>query len=388
MTQSRRTYFQKSSISSRSSSPVEDTFTEETTAESSRASLDSYDKESYPCDGTRDDKSKDDKLAASRERNRIHAQKTRERKKNRLINLQHKRDALRNVQNNLKEKLDARITAKLLLCLNGSKLCTDMTDYPSLNIIEDSNNSSKLNSNSEDMNDCSMDELPSYLSVSLSNLTPEEREQVRRERNRVHAKRTRNRKKRVLLELEKEICIIEKNIYKLGIMCKQQGIEVSETEYVYVNGKSHQNCQKNQSGVCRRVKEPPFLFLHSTDPIQSFPRVVSPMHKLSEQPAPMAKHHQIIGVPHSVVYSAPMHHYFDSQPYNYPSNQQGVQFKSCIVPTNVFPIQYHSQNHLKESFRPQYYGLQHRYYENAGPRLGNVSMINNNNYSADIHGTR
>ena len=166
----------------------------------------------------------------SRERNRIHARKTRQRKKEQMQNLQTRADELKAEQIRLKQTINEKATASILLGLfskdSKSEACEDpkvekllrrsveeipdaskLPELPAL-ILPGQHNSKKHKA-SELI--ATKDELPNdgidynLLGKDRSKCTPAELDQIRRERNRMHAKRTRDRK-RLFMEEMADMC--------------------------------------------------------------------------------------------------------------------------------------------------------------------------------------
>lgn len=170
---------------------------------------------------------------SSRERNRIHARKTRQRKKEQMQNLQQRADELKQEQLCLKQIINEKNTASILVGL----FATSSTKSPEGDAAEDPRVEALLRRSVEDIPDASqIPELPALilpgqhasrkaraeakskdpevpedgidynlLGKDRSKCSPEELDQIRRERNRMHAKRTRDRK-RMFMEEMGEMC--------------------------------------------------------------------------------------------------------------------------------------------------------------------------------------
>jgi hypothetical protein len=170
--------------------------------------------------------------ATSRERNRIHARKTRQRKKEQMQSLQQKAEQLKNEQVQLKLAINEKNTASILCCLFSK-------DDGKASSAEDPRIEALLKRSTDDIPDSSklpalqplilpsgaqhskkskaasvataQQELPDdgidyeLLGKDRSTCTTEELERIRRERNRMHAKRTRDRK-RLFMEEMAEMC--------------------------------------------------------------------------------------------------------------------------------------------------------------------------------------
>ena len=172
----------------------------------------------------------------SRERNRVHAQRTRLRKKEHMQTLQSKADELKTEQLKLRQIINEKNTANILVRLfaEGSapdSACQDedpivesvlrrpqeeipdastIPELPAL-ILPGQHASKKIRANmqntSESFNcDLSLDGIDyELLGRDRSQCSAEELDLIRRERNRMHAKRTRDRK-RIFTEKLAEIC--------------------------------------------------------------------------------------------------------------------------------------------------------------------------------------
>jgi hypothetical protein len=190
----------------------------------------------------------------SRERNRIHARKTRQRKKEQLQILQAKAEELKSEQTNLKLSINEKNTANILCCLfsnarGGSSSSSqnnccgvedprvevllqrpeeEIPDPSKLSALQPlilpsgAQHSKKCNKNyyneqqqqqehQQQEHDHEQQELPDdgidyeLLGKDRSKCTPAELDQIRRERNRMHAKRTRDRK-RIFMEEMADMC--------------------------------------------------------------------------------------------------------------------------------------------------------------------------------------
>ena len=202
-----------------------------------------------------------ERLQRSRERNRIHARKTRQRKKVQLESLQQNMDTLRRRNAELTQSLDERIAAIKLLVLrapeagealllgvpdlleeessqsedtgseNGSIHSRSSTDFASSSFCSSSSSSSSSSSTAINVPSPRSDVVQelgggaiklngmilgvaemAQMDIDLelmrkdrSQCTQLELEQIRRERNRMHAKRTRVRKKVQMEELQDAI---------------------------------------------------------------------------------------------------------------------------------------------------------------------------------------
>jgi hypothetical protein len=168
---------------------------------------------------------------ASRERNRIHARKTRQRKKDQMQNLQGRADELKEEQIHLRQRINEKHTASILIGLfskdsqaqesDDDPLIEELlrrpveeipaadkiSELPAL-ILPGQHASTKVKATSAV---AKKSELPDdgidydLLGKDRSKCTPKELDQIRRERNRMHAKRTRDRK-RLFMEEMAEMC--------------------------------------------------------------------------------------------------------------------------------------------------------------------------------------
>jgi len=200
-------------------------------------------------DDVADDLEEDDKkpssterLKRSRERNRMHARKTRQRKKEHMQKLQNRADELKLEQIRLKQAINEKNTASILVGLfqtgdsdgaesNEAGLSCDpqvealmkrttedipdaskIPELPALILPGQHNGKRKSTDGEVDLERESMlsaqDDLQedgidyALLGKDRSSCTPAELDQIRRERNRMHAKRTRDRKRIFMEEME------------------------------------------------------------------------------------------------------------------------------------------------------------------------------------------
>lgn len=178
--------------------------------------------------------------AFSRERNRMHARKTRQRKKEHMQKLQNRADELKLEQISLKQAINEKNTASILVGLfqNGEdgaensgaisvdpqvegllKRSTDdipdaskIPELPALILPGQHNGKRKSTDGEADADREGMlsmtDDLEedgidyALLGKDRSSCTPTELDKIRRERNRMHAKRTRDRKRIFMEEME------------------------------------------------------------------------------------------------------------------------------------------------------------------------------------------
>lgn len=160
---------------------------------------------------------------ASRERNRIHARRTRQRKKEQIQNLTERADDLKQEQIRLKQIINEKNTANILVGLfsNASDKSEDdplveqllarpvdeipdATHVPELSpLILPGQHASKKVRPPTQLPDDGFDY--QLLSKDRSTCSQAELDKIRRERNRMHAKRTRDRK-RLFLEEMTHVC--------------------------------------------------------------------------------------------------------------------------------------------------------------------------------------
>lgn len=180
----------------------------------------------------------EERLQRSRERNRMHAKKTRQRKKMQMEALQARIDALKAEFAALKQILDERYTAYILLVMSGA---SEKGDGNSLPPGEGTNGGaadgegplsvSRLASISlaeilgvDRLPEEEPDECPQKRMRRRGKYTPAERDHIRRERNRMHAKRTRDRKKLFLEESQKVIERMENENARLRSFLVRNGM--------------------------------------------------------------------------------------------------------------------------------------------------------------------
>lgn len=191
--------------------------------------------------------SADERMFKNRERNKSHARKTRERKKNFMNALASRITDLEEESAGLRSKVDTRYTANVLLGLGGAT--TEGTDGEIVRIRSSRSICKELDMLADEkqndlhiqqkqveedqdylLNRCSAEVLTSAHkrngsaeSVSAATAerrakgkyTPQERETIRRERNRIHAKKTRDRKKLFLGWSDKRIETLEAEVASL-----------------------------------------------------------------------------------------------------------------------------------------------------------------------------
>ena len=181
----------------------------------------------------------DDRRIASRERNKMHARKTRQRKKEHMTQLENRVQSLKQHQTNIKLLIKEKNTANILLgmfansgsvtesqnavdpkvdCLLKRKAedipdSSKIPDLPALILPGHHNKRRKLEVGSSGSN--AKQEYPNdgidyeLLGKDRTSCTTEELDKIRKERNRMHAKRTRDRKRIFMEEMEKIIKQLE-----------------------------------------------------------------------------------------------------------------------------------------------------------------------------------
>lgn len=164
------------------------------------------------------------KVLRCRERNRIHARNTRERKKVQVDEMQLKIEKLYKEKQELEKMLQDTTVADILVSLSSksqtsSDNSSDGTSNDSVSSHQDEDEevsktlqSIRMDKSFEYFNEDELNLEPELLKKQRSECTPEELERIRRERNRVHAKRTRIRKKRMMLEMETTISTLEEKV--------------------------------------------------------------------------------------------------------------------------------------------------------------------------------
>ena len=166
----------------------------------------------------------------------MHARKTRQRKKEAMHTLQQSLDELKEEQIRLRQVINEKNTANILVGLFWSNGRNGVTEDPGIETLlrrppEEIPDASKLpelpalilpgqhhskKQNNSNININSTSQAPpadgidyQLLGKDRSKCTPAELDQIRRERNRMHAKRTRDRKRLLMDEMEKIIKKLE-----------------------------------------------------------------------------------------------------------------------------------------------------------------------------------
>lgn len=195
----------------------------------------------------------------------MHARKTRQRKKQAMQSLQQSLDNLKEEQIRLRQVINEKNTANILVGLFASPGTDQIVEDPEIEgllrrPIEEIPDASKIpelpalilpghyHSKKSKLNtpwsssDCSADDVahPQHMSLpddgidyqllgkDRSKCTPDELDQIRRERNRMHAKRTRDRKRLMMEEMEKIIRKLEDENSLLHRHLKSLGGETTQ----------------------------------------------------------------------------------------------------------------------------------------------------------------
>lgn len=209
----------------------------------------------------------------SRERNRVHAQRTRQRKKEQMLHLQEKANVLKAEQLKLRQAINEQNTANILV---GIFAHNSTSGNALISPCEDSKVEDLLKRSVDDIPDAS--KIPGLQKLSLPRLqgsrdtnykqeliglegidfkllerdrsecTMEQLDKIRRERNRMHAKRTRDRKRlfienlgEILTTLEAENNILKKYLLKID---PENGFfsNFSNNEYAIVSSADSSCC--------------------------------------------------------------------------------------------------------------------------------------------------
>lgn len=176
----------------------------------------------------------------------MHARKTRERKKAESAALQQRIIELRNESKMLRQKVDERYTAGVLLGLkqeagtNGAMVPI----VPSSEICKDSFEEA-INNNTFAGLDGSGGFVPELISPAekvkrsrcRNKCTPQERLRLRRERNRMHAKRTRDRKKyfleaseRIIVDMGAEVVAMRNYLVSINVLSPEDVAKSQERD--------------------------------------------------------------------------------------------------------------------------------------------------------------
>lgn len=183
----------------------------------------------------------DEKLCRDRERNKIHARKTRERKKTQAIALQLRIMELQKEGSHLRQVIDERYTASSLLGLRDS---LDLQSGELVSIKSSSNISSNVYESfvAENLNaipDTSSEnnQQPTKRVRRRGRYDPQERDRIRRERNRIHAKKTRDKKKHffessenIIDEMVNELNLLRDYLVSINMMTEEERSQARERD--------------------------------------------------------------------------------------------------------------------------------------------------------------
>lgn len=181
----------------------------------------------------------DERLRRCRERNRIHARNTRERKKQQLDTLQMRIESLFDEKIKLSSALEIpdgdSSVANILVSMgtsigNGRDIASQAREQANMTLDKLRHDVSALLTGEED--DCDVDQ--NLLRKDKSSCSSAEIDMIRRERNRMHAKKTRMRKKKMLQEMEGIVAQLDKEILELK---HAVGLKGGESMHAGVGGK-------------------------------------------------------------------------------------------------------------------------------------------------------
>jgi len=230
-----------------------------------------------------------ERLARSRERNKIHARKTRQRKKVHMQVLEKKAVDLKQTQISLKLRINEKNTASILMAMISTEVTPNVKKTAKDGRIED-----LLKRPSECIPEASkIPELPAlllpghhnnrkreYSSVyckkpvadgheppcddidydllarDRSTCTSTELDKIRRERNRMHAKRTRDRKRRFHDEMDRIIRQLED---ENELLCDH--LRILSEKHVRSSGDSTPSLSSPKLGSCHSTSDAPPVFL-------------------------------------------------------------------------------------------------------------------------------
>ena len=163
-------------------------------------------------------------LSRSRERNRIHARKTRERKKLQMSLLEARVNELKTETSRLRQLVDERYTADLLVGMSLGGEDKKIPLQSSAMLCGPSTTTSTTQEQVPEENGSVQKRVR-----RRGKYTPQEREKIRRERNRMHAKKTRDKKKtqfdlneQVIQELEKETRVLRDYLVSINIISREE----------------------------------------------------------------------------------------------------------------------------------------------------------------------
>mmetsp|Transcript_32868 Transcript_32868/g.47472 ORF Transcript_32868/g.47472 Transcript_32868/m.47472 type:complete len:525 (+) Transcript_32868:120-1694(+) len=179
----------------------------------------------------------DERLHRNRERNKIHARKTRERKKLQTIALQKRIDELKQEGARLRVLVDETYIAGSLLGLRDSVPVDDVggADVPVKTSASICRNFYELLCADQLLQDGGVDSVedvdqaPSKRIRRTGRYDPQERDKIRRERNKMHAKKTREKKKyffersdKIISEMEHEANLLREYLISVKVMTRDE----------------------------------------------------------------------------------------------------------------------------------------------------------------------
>lgn len=175
--------------------------------------------------------SEEDRLQRCRDRNRVHAKNTRERKKVQMEIIQMRIERLHEEKAKLSRQVLDTTVAGILISLSSQSTPVDTTAVDT-SFLEKGTSSVTAtfdqikNQVADEMSDLEMaDDDMESLKKDKAHYTPEEVDAIRRERNRIHAKKTRMRKKKMMKEIEETVSNLEEEVRVLR--CRAE----SSTQY-------------------------------------------------------------------------------------------------------------------------------------------------------------
>lgn len=178
-----------------------------------------------PSDGDRNSKrqrlSEEDRARRCRERNRVHAKNTRERKKVQLEIIRMRLERLHEEKAKLSRQVLDSTVAGILISLSSQISPSDSISADT-SILEKNSSSATATFDqiksliAQEISDTEeIDEEIENLKMDKTQYSTEELETIRRERNRIHAKKTRLRKKKMMKEIEETVIRLEEEVRSL-----------------------------------------------------------------------------------------------------------------------------------------------------------------------------
>ena len=150
--------------------------------------------------------SEEERLVRCRERNRIHAKNTRERKKERNELLEMQINQLKAATLQLRQETASDDSLSATMLESGMEPLDYLQTIKKRKPTEDTLSSNdELNTNNHQLIFHESSRFSQLQKKDAHTRTPEEIEMLRRERNRIHAKKTRMRKKKVLADMQ-QVC--------------------------------------------------------------------------------------------------------------------------------------------------------------------------------------